>query len=101
MVFDYVWNGITFEMYYEDLSNGELDPHWTDIEFVDNTYGYVVDDNDKLLCEIEIELEYLTEEAKLEIRQGAYEKYLGLCDDPQDDDVDRACFEYHQQREES
>ena len=96
MVFDYVWNGITFEMEYNQQEYTTT-THWTDIEIVDNTYGYVTDGNGKLLSEIE--LEYLTEEAKVKIRQGAYEEYLGLCDDHQDDDVDRACFEYHQQKE--
>ena len=97
MFFDYTWNGITFEMEHNQQEY-TITTHWTDIEFVDNTYGYVTDDNDKLLCEIE--LEYLTEEVKLEIRKGAYDKFLEICEDPQDD-IDRACFEYHQQREES
>ena len=96
MFFDFTYQGITFEMEFIDLVDTTT-THWTDIVFASDS-GDVVLDGKRIAW---IDLEQLQPDTQKEIRFQSYDKYLKLCQDPQDDDIDRACFEYHQMKEES
>lgn len=96
MYFDHKWQGITFEMEYIHEPDAST-AHWTDIIFA-SEQGDVVVNGDVVAW---IENETLTPDTRTTIRKEAFETYQSLAADPQDDEIDRADFDYHQQKEES
>ena len=96
MVFDYTWNGITFEMEYIAQEDAD-DTSWTDVDFTDYSgYGDIVIDK-KVVGNICIGGD-LTLDAQTKIRKSAYEFFLNKA---RDDYEERGDWEYHFNKEDS
>ena len=93
MVFDYTWNGITFEFEYVAQEDAETS-HWTDVDFTDYSGCGDIFVDKKLVGNLDIC--HLTYDAQTEIRKQAYEYMLTLASTW---DEERGDYDYHAQKE--
>jgi len=94
MYFNHIWQGFEFEMEYIHEPDASTS-HWTDIIFASEQGDVVV--NGEVVAWIENEA--LTPNTRVEIRMGAFKTYQKLCEDPQDDELDKECHDYHVNKE--
>jgi len=94
MYFDHKWQGFEFEMEYIHQEDSSYS-HWTDVEFA-SEQGDVVLNGEVVAW---IELEQLSAGTSIGIRKEAFKTYQKLCEDPQDDELDKECHDYHVNKE--
>ena len=89
MVFDYTWNGITFEFEYVAQEDAETS-HWTDVDFTDYSgCGDIGTAN-------HVDIDCFSSATHQEIRKEAYDHMLTI---PSTWEEERGDHDYHAQKE--